>query len=229
MQALASLLLCSLILSACATPVVVAPVQYGGAVSASSSMSVSIRLNAGIAHTSPTKNAAPATRGVFVPVASGPYPALRFNEHDQRLFLENLQDELVRLGMFRTVSRVPAEGRHPDVRIELLFAQTHHDARRQQYILDVIMLIGSNGNKLAAKYRVVSEQPAPRSFLRRNAAFRGKQEAAQRLMNFLIPDIEAFVRRKHPPRNVPIVGSASAGRFLARGPVLPIYVRGVFR
>lgn len=211
MQGWASGLLCSLMLSACATPAVVAPVQYSGAVSASSNMSASIRLNAGIAHTRATNDATPAKREGFVPIASGPYPALRFDAHDQRRFIDSLQDELVRLDMFRTVSSAPAKGRHADVHMELLFVKTHHDARRHQYIIDVLMLIGSDGNKLAAKYRVVSEQGHARSIFRRQAASRGKQDAAQRLMNFLIPDIEAFLRRNHAPRNMPIVGSASAG------------------
>ena len=214
MQAWASVLVWSLMLSACATPVVVAPVQYGGTVAAWSDKSASIRLNAGIADTSAT----PAKRGAFVPVASGRYPALRFDEHDQRFFIENLQHELVRLGMFRMVSRASARDEQTDVSIELLFTQTHHDARRQQYILDVIMLIRSNGNRLAAEYRVVTEPQEMRSISRSQAAVRGKQDAAQRLMNFLIPDIEAFLRRTHTPSNVPIVVSAAAGASEARGP-----------
>ena len=209
MRAWLSVVCCSVLLSACAGRVVVAPVQYGGTVSESSNKSVSVRLNAGITQVRSTKDAASAESGAFVPISSGPHPVMQFNAQDQRRFTDNLKAELVRLKIFRTASTARNSGRQADVHIDLLFTQTHHDLRQQQYVLDVVMLIASKRNKMAAKYRVVSEQEDARWTMRRRAASRGKQDAAQRLMDFLIPDIQEFLRRAHAPRKVPIVGSVA--------------------
>lgn len=191
----------ALALAGCATSAPVKTVQYQGAVSVSSDKRALIRLNRGQVAAGWSSEQGEQV----VPVARGPDPSLRFHRQDQAHFVQSLSRELERLGLFDSVQVDGDRGRDRDVVIEILFTETRHLPELQQYVLDVVLLVGSDSNAMAAKYRVVADVEDSVWSAAAHEAAAGKRQAAQNLMDFLIPDIQEFLKRMDRPRAAPIV------------------------
>lgn len=190
----------ALCLVGCSATGAVKPVQYEGAVSVSSDQRALIRLNTGqvAAHWSSQQGE------TAVPVSRGPDPALRFHHQDQLRFAQNLGQEMERLGLFDTVL-VGGPAREQDVVLEILFTETRHLPELRQYVLDVVLLAGGGSNAMVAKYRVVADVEDTVWGAAAREAAAAKRQAAQNLLNFLIPDIQEFLKRMERSRTAPIV------------------------
>lgn len=182
-------------LTGCAPRGSTRPLEYTGAVSASSARTAVLRLNAGVRAGLANDRPERAVAGSFMPVAIGPDPERQFHEQDQRRFVATLQRELVRLGLFRAVYRPQEHRGGADVVIEVLFPRTVHEPRQRRYVLHVLLLVRSAQDKLAASYRVVSTHEAFGLSGLAGQDAGAKRKAAQQLLDFMIPDLEEFVRR----------------------------------
>ena len=128
---------------------------------------------------------------IAVPMSTGPLPELQFHAEDQRAFARSLGNELVRLGVLKSVAGYEQEGLDPKIRI--LFAQTFHNPNHQEYTLDVAMEIVGGQEPFLKQYRVVSSEKDSMLEKWNTNAYQGKAKAARLLMERLIPDIEAYV------------------------------------
>ncbi len=195
---LVTLLLVGWILSACATLAPAKPVQFQGDVSITTDKSALIRLRSGIV--SAGTDAGSALIRPEVEVSSGgAYADLRFNREDQVLFIENLKQELLRLGLFRNVVVEKGSSIRSDVLISITFLNTHYDPQSRQYVLDVVLLARSHKQKLAAKYRVVADAGDSWWTRLRSGSSEGKNNSAQQLLNFLVSDLQQFLQRLRAP------------------------------
>lgn len=182
--------------SGCATTTVpLQPVTYNQATSVRSDKTATIELQTGIVGGSSGTTIMPVGNNVFIPISSGPIPHLQFNEEDQLIFIDSLKTELNRLGILKVVDSKPASEKKPDVRILILFAQTHHSPRYQEYTLDVAMQIEGSGRTFANKYRAISSEGDSLWRKMNTNAFRGKKKAAEKLLLKIIPDIERWINK----------------------------------
>lgn len=130
--------------------------------------------------------------GIFVPMETGPYPELHFNEADQKVFKESLSAELTRLGLLKMKTTAPA-GEPVDVVVVLAFIHTSHNPQFQQYYLNVAMQIFSAGKSVVKRYKIDSSDGDGIWEKMNTDAAEGKQKAADKLIAVIIPDIEAFI------------------------------------
>ena len=129
--------------------------------------------------------------GIFIPMSTGPIPALQFNSEDQQAFAESLRAELVRLGVLKAASADLAASK--DLKIQVIFAQTYHNPSFQEYTLDVVAEMTGGKEPLLRQYRVISSERDSTWEKWNTNAHEGKAKAARLLMEKLIPDIERYV------------------------------------
>lgn len=182
-----------LLLGGCVSSVPVKSVEFTGTTSVKSDMSASIHLNTGVITGSSEDSMVMISPGIFVPISSGPYPHLQFNEKNQKSFTSNLKSELLRLGLFKKIILSSKNDLESDLQIELIFAQTHHNPNYQQYVLDVAMVIVNGAKKYSSKYRVISDEGDSWWTKMNTNAYEGKEKAARKLMNLLVADINNFI------------------------------------
>lgn len=187
------ILLLSILLTGCATTVPLKPVSYDSDSNIKSDRTAIVKLHTGIVRGSGGSSVMMVGPSLFVPISTGPYPHLQFNEEDQLIFIESLKNELDRLGILN-ISKSNQDKPNAEVVISVLFAQTHHNPDHQEYTLDVAMQIDDGQRTFANKYRVISsEGDSIWSKMNTNAS-EGKSKAAKKLMKKLIPDIESWVK-----------------------------------
>ena len=179
-----------LISTACATAL--KPVEYSGEpVKSDVVKTTSVELITGVINGEGATSVM-STGGVFVPIQSGSTPKLRFNEEDQKIFLESLKSEISKLDIAKVTNN--AKG---GVSIQLIFAQTHHSRPTQRYLLDVVMLIKDGKKvKFQKKYMIDSEKGVSFWTKMNTNADQGKKRAAEYLINELIPDIAQTFNKK---------------------------------
>ena len=181
------------LLSGCATPLPLNNVTYEGKVSASSDKAARVVVVSGATLGSPgTTTMIPAGK-IFVPVTSGPAPALQFTAEDQRAFGQSLRSELVRLKLF--ASAVDESAPPSDISVNILFPQTYHNIHWQEYTLDVVMTVSGGKEPFVRQYRVISSEEDSTWAKWNTNAYEGKLKAVKLLLRKLIPDIEAYVAK----------------------------------
>lgn len=185
------LILLSLILTTgCATPKLV-PVTYTGAVKHKSDYSANVQLNTGkvTGYSSTTMIYA---GGIFVPITSGPVPALQFGEEDQKIFLESLRSELQKHGIIASLSEQPS---NEPVEILVNFVQTEHYPNFQEYRITALLQLRHRGKVANKKYNILSSEGDSIWTKMNTSAFQGKKKAAEKLLAAIMPDIEDFLYR----------------------------------
>ncbi len=193
-----ALLLAGWFLSACATSAPAKPVQFQGDVSITTDKSALMRLRSGIVSAGTDSGSASISPEVEVS-SGGAYADSQFNREDQVRFIENLKQELLRLGLFRNVVVEKGSSIRSDVLISITFLNTYYDPQFRQYVLDVVLLARSHKQKLAAKYRVVADAGDAWWTRLRSGSSEGKNNAAQQLLNFLVSDLQQFLQRLRAP------------------------------
>lgn len=132
-------------------------------------------------------------QGFFVPVTTGPVLHLQFNEEDQLKFIELLEAELNSTGLLNVIKSSNALKVAPEVKISILFAQTHHNPHYQEYTLDVAMRIEEDGKSFTNKYHVISSEGDSWWTKMNTSAAQGKSKATTKLIKMIIPDINKWV------------------------------------
>jgi len=186
--------LLSLVLNGCITSVPLKPVTYDREAQVSSNKIASIELQTGIVGGSGSSTLMMVSPGVFIPISTGPIPHLQFNEQDQLVFIESLKSEINRLGILNTAKSKSSNEKEEEVKILILFAQTHHNPNHQEYTLDVGLQIEGGGKSFANKYRVISSDGDSWWTKMNTNASEGKAKAGKKLLLKVIPDIESWVK-----------------------------------
>jgi len=183
---LCSAIVC-LLLPGCAAPLV--PVTYEEKVSVQSVLPVHIRLNTGEV-TGHSSNTMIYTGQFFVPVSSGPVPELQFGADDQATFIDSLETELVRHGIFGSISE---EAHGGIVNLDIYFVKTEHYPSFQEYKLTVAMTAEYAGATAFHRYEVLSSEGDSTWEKWNTNASKGKLKAATKLLNLIMADIQEFV------------------------------------
>ncbi|MEP2829551.1 MULTISPECIES: hypothetical protein [Alphaproteobacteria] len=186
-----TLLALNMLLGGCVDPNL-RSVSYKQSVATQSDMTGIVQLFTGVVEGANGSTMVYIGPGLFMPMETGPYPNLHFNEADQRVFTESLSAELTRLGLLKMKTVVPA-GEMTDVVIVLAFVQTSHNPHLQQYYLDVAMQIASSGKSTVKQYKVHSSEGDGYWEKMNTDAAEGKQKAADKLIALIVPDIEIFI------------------------------------
>lgn len=191
MKYLLSTVAVALLLSGCATPIPFNTVSLGGEPTVTSSKEASLVHIAGAVRG--TSNTALMPVGnILVPISTGPVPKLQFHSADQSEFIDVLRSELLRLKVFKAVTLGP-DPAHGDFKISVIFAQTYHQIQNQEYTLDVAMSIEGGKKPFLRQYRVNSNEKATTWERLNTDAYEGKALAVRRLLERLVPDIQAYV------------------------------------
>ena len=164
----------SLLLSACGTTSL-APVSYHEPVTVQSVLPVHVRLNTmESAIYSATSITFAGQRVAF----AGPVdiPETSFDSNDQSVFVDSLKGELVRHGIFGSISERGCNG---VIDLDLYFIETGRDAETGELRLNVAMAAGYRGEVAYFTYDVSSLE--------------GKAELAGVLLNQVIVDVQRFV------------------------------------
>lgn len=188
------LLICFAVSTGRARDFRLAPPSYDKPVLVTSSKTATIELLGGAVGGSSGVGVMPIIAGstvLAVPISSGPYPELHFGKADQKIFISSLASELNRLGLLRVAA--PEQNTDPDVRIRILFAQTHHFPGNQRYTLDVAIEIRAKEKVFGNTYHIDSHEGASYWETVTTNAVEGKSKAAKKLMNALIRDIETWM------------------------------------
>jgi hypothetical protein len=80
-----------------------------------------------------------------------------------------------------------------DIQMSIVFAQTYHQIQNQEYTLDVAMSIEGGKKPFLKQYRVSSNEKATLWERLNTNAYEGKVLAVRRLLERLVPDIQAYV------------------------------------
>ena len=145
-------ILLSVIFSGCAMmPVPLKPVTYDLEPTARSEMTAMIELQTGIVGGSGSTGVMMVGPGLFAPISLDPVRHIQFNKEDQMTFVKSLGSELNRLGVLNVIDSNKEPKITPEVKISILFAQTHHRPKFQEYTLDVAMQIEGRGKSFANK------------------------------------------------------------------------------
>lgn len=182
----------SLVLGGCATPVPFNTVTLGGAPTVMSTKTATLEQVSGVVRGGSGTTLVPAGT-VFIPISTGPIPRLQFHAQDQAEFLEVLKAELLRLKVFKAVDVGSAPPSSENLRITVIFAQTYHQPGLQEYQLDVVMNIEGGRKPFLKRYYVNSNEKASLWEQWNTSAFEGKVLAVRRLLEKLVPDIQAYV------------------------------------
>ncbi|MEM8501404.1 MAG: hypothetical protein AAF542_25570 [Pseudomonadota bacterium] len=183
---LVTITLSILLLLGCTAPLV--PVKYSQEALITSSLPAYIEMNTGKVKGYSSSTLVYAG-GVFVPVNSGPNPNLQFGHEDQSVFIESLKSELVGLDIIGSLAEDPENS----LGITVNFVQTEHFPNMQEYKIIATLLLSFGPLVQEHVYEVLSSEGD--SFWKKintNAA-QGKEKAAQKLIDQIIPHIEAFI------------------------------------
>lgn len=162
-----------LLLSACGTTSL-APVSYEDTVTVQSVLPVHVRLNT-------TESAIYSPRTIHVaglraaPAVSDDKPSTSFNRDDQSAFVDSLKSELIRHGVFGSISEHGARG---VVDLDFYFIETGHDPETGELRLNVAMAAGYRGEMAYFSYALRSRE--------------GKAGIAAALLNAVMGDVQAF-------------------------------------
>ncbi|HQT25554.1 MAG TPA: hypothetical protein PLK99_03025, partial [Burkholderiales bacterium] len=139
-------------LCGCALHAPLKPVGYEKSTSVTSSQTVNVEVTTCVPQGTGSTSIVPIGN-VYVPVAEGPYTFLMFTEEDQRIFVDSLRKELVRLKLFRADSK----GHNANDNIKIVFLQTFHEQFGHVYLLNVEMQLSRAGRQpLIREYRINS-------------------------------------------------------------------------
>ena len=163
-----------LLLSACSTTTL-APVTFEDRVSVQSVLPVHIRLNAFSLPGEPVTTINFAGPRV-TPVATDRIHEASFGDADQSTFVDSLGTELVRHGVFGSISE---DGGTGIVDLDIYFPKTRQDAPSDEVHLSVAMVARYSGQIAFYRYEVTSLD--------------GKAAAATKLLNQVMIDVQTFV------------------------------------
>ena len=164
----------SLLLCACGTPSI-APISYEERVTVQSVLPVHVRLNTteSAIYSATTINFAGQRAG---PGNPGDNPVTAFDTNDQLIFVSSLKTELVRHGVFGSISESGGKG---VVDLDFYFIETGPDAHTGEHRLSVALAARYRGQVTYFAYDVSSPD--------------GKTEIAEELLNEVMGDVQAFV------------------------------------
>jgi hypothetical protein len=182
----------ALLVSGCATPIAFNTVSLGGEPTVTSNKEASVVHISGAVRGASNTTLMPIGNNVFVPISTGPAPQLQFHLEDQGEFIKVLRAELLRLKVFKAVA-LGSDQVQGDIKISVIFAQTYHQIHNQEYTLDVAMSIEGGKKPFLKQYRVNSNEKASTWERWSTNAFEGKVLAVRRLLERLVPDIQAYV------------------------------------
>ena len=125
-----------------------------------------------------------------MPISSGPTPALQFGVEDQQVFVESLKSELVGSGIIRNIE---VEKSQDDLNIMVNFVQTMHYPNVHEYVL-VVEMICLYEDLVGSRMYQISSSEGDTFWEKMNTdASEGKEKAAIKLIDALIPDIQNFI------------------------------------
>ena len=164
----------SLLLSACGTTSL-APVSYEETVTVQSVLPVHVRLNTteSAIYSATTINFAGPHAALVNPDDN---PAAAFDSDDQSIFVNSLKAELVRHGVFGSISESGGKG---VVDLDLYFIETGPDAATGEHRLNVALAARYRGQVAYFAYDVSSPD--------------SKAEVAEELLNEVMGDVQEFV------------------------------------
>lgn len=187
------LLSCIVFLSGCINPELV-KVTYNKPATVTSDKKASIQLMTGVVEGANGTTLMYGGPGVYIPISTGPIPEFQFNLQDQQTFASSLKDELNRLEILNVVEVAEKKVDTSNLVIQLVFAQTSHNPNMHEYYLNVGMQLQYQGKTSAKRYEIISSDgESIWKKLNTNVAD-GKFLAGKKLMDKLIPDIQAFVK-----------------------------------
>ncbi len=178
-------------LAGCAAPMPFNTVSLGGEPTVTSKKDATLTLVTGAVGTENGSLLIPAGN-VLVPISTGPTPKLQFNAQDQTEFMSVLRSELLRLKVFPTVE-VGATPTRENFKITVFFTHTRHHSASQEYMLDVVMDIEGGKIPFKKQYQAYSHEKASWWDHGFTNAYEGKVLAVRRLLEKLVPDIQAYV------------------------------------
>lgn len=199
----------SVVLAGCATPIPLNNIPYAGTVSVSTTKTAAVNIVSGAVRGSSASTLIPIGN-IFVPMSTGPVPHLQFNPDDQRAFGESLRAEVVRLGLFKSASIAASADQAADISINVLFAQTFHNIKWQEYTLDVAVELQGGKTAFLKQYRVVSSEKDSAWDKWNTNAYEGKAKAVKLLLEKLIPDIEGYLAANREGPQSPPAKTAQA-------------------
>jgi hypothetical protein len=181
------------LLVGCASPIPFNTISIGGVPTVTTTKVAELRLRTGSVKAASGSMLLPAG-GAFVSVPTGPLVALAFGEKDQQEFVEQLRVELLRLRVFRAVER-SASPAAADLKIEVHFLETAHRELNQEYSIDATLRMSSaSAAPVERVFRVNSNEGASIFEKLNTTAAEGKAKAVRRLLERLIPEIQAYAR-----------------------------------
>ena len=163
-----------LLLSACASHSV-APVTYQETVSVQSVLPVHVRLNAYNLPGQPTTTIQFAGPRV-APIRANSTSTTGFGVDEQSMFVDSLKSELVRHGIFGSVSENAGKG---VVELDIYFPDMDNRAQSSDVRLSAAMIARYRGQVAFYRYDVMSPD--------------GKRAAASNLLNQVMADVQAFI------------------------------------
>lgn len=178
-------------LAGCATPIPFDTVSLGGEPTITSTKDATLSLDTGTVGTESGSFLVPVGN-ILVPISTGPVPKLQFHAQDQSEFMSVLRSELLRLKVFRSVEFGATQIRE-DFKITVLFARTQHHSQSQEYTLDVVMAIEGGKVPFKKQYQAYSHEKTSAWARGFTNAYEGKVLAVRRLLEKLVPDIQAYV------------------------------------
>ncbi len=134
--------------------------------------------------------------GILLSMGGGLVPELFFGDHDMRTTGLALRNELIRLGILKSLATVATDASSP--KITLRFIKTHHNPRPQEYLIQVEMTISGGESVSRREYEFLSSEGDSLGDKWNTTPFQAKAKGARKLLAKLIPDIEAYVARMGP-------------------------------
>lgn len=170
-------------------PVPLIPPTYTGTTNVRTQLTAAVTLTPAVADAR-TNSVLVSSGGIFIPVSTTPKMRQRFNEEDQKIFVDALRKEIVRLGLVRGASGTGS----PDLVIEIIFDKTLYINSVNRYSLDVTLRITGPAGPLEKHYHVQSDEGESFWEMAGNNVSEGKAKAGQRLITALISDIEVYLQ-----------------------------------
>ena len=144
-----------------------------------------------------------AIGGAFVPIASPSVPKVDFNSEDELMLAEVFRDTLVNNHLFKDVEVLPlaaasdSAARSP-MPVDMTLTFTSTNRFNVTIVLDVNFEI-KGGKAFTRSYHVLSDEGDTVWQTMNTNLVQGKQKAAKKLLNKLMPDVEAWIRENPQP------------------------------
>lgn len=184
------MLMSAVIMSGCAAPL--PKIAYDKPTSVTSQRLGTILLTSGVVEGSTASSTIPAG-GIFVTIPSARSPAwVNFNLKDQEIFANSLAEELNRLGIMRIAMPPSPDAPLANVQFRIIFERTTKNPNAD-YRLQVKLEILTPGANQVKSYDIRSFDGESGWAKFNVTPPTGKKMAAQKLLDAMIPDIEAFV------------------------------------